>query len=513
MAGRLTALLHRVASHPAAYNRIQRLAGAGAIRRRLEAVIATLGQSGTVLDLGGGTGLYRDLWPVGWRYLCLDNDPEKLRGFFQHHARTGDGALLADIGAVPLDDGSVDVVLCSAVSHHLSDDLFATFVAECARLLRPGGALIFLDAVWRSERVISSLLWRYDRGSAPRTASRLTAALSTAFAIDQATSFAIMHEYLLIAGSPRAALDRAEVTRAVRQELAKSHPLHDGDAVLGQPDDTATYDPAYFSRLYAIEDRHFWFRARNRVIATVVGQIVSPLARGYRVLDIGCGTGVVLQALQQTCTDGDVIGIDPFPEALAFARTRTHGELIVGDAANLPISGKVEVIGLFDVLEHLEDDTGVLRGLHDRLVPGGALILTVPAGPELWSYFDEASHHQRRYTRSSLDRVLRDAGFAVEFVSSFMSALYPLLRVSRHAAEWTKRNTDAGNDRSDQLAIQELRIVPGVNGVLAWILGQESRLIEKRIGMPFGTSLIAVARVSAADGGVQPRIPPAANVA
>ncbi|MFN8594558.1 MAG: class I SAM-dependent methyltransferase [Thermomicrobiales bacterium] len=279
------------------------------------------------------------------------------------------------------------------------------------------------------------------------------------------------------------------------ESLARNLEIDRGERRERRDELPATYNPAYFARLYAIEDRHFWFRARNRVIASIVGQVVSPFARGYRVLDIGCGTGVVLKVLQATCRNGSVVGIDPFPEALEFARTRTTCDLIVGDADNPHVSGQVEVIGMFDVLEHLEDDTGVLRSLHNRLSPGGALVLTVPAGPELWSYFDEASHHQRRYTRSSLSDVLSDAGFTIDYISHFMLVLYPLMWLSRRLAHRLTCENRSAAGRPDALAMRELRIVPGLNDALAWLLGQESRLVRRRHSLPFGTSLLVVARV------------------
>src|SRR4030095_3337719 len=92
-----------------------------------------------------------------------------------------------------------------------------------------------------------------------------------------------------------------------------------------------SYDPAYFARLFSIEDRHFWFRARNRVIATVVAQLRTPLAPGYRVLEVGCGTGKVLKMLDGVCSDGIVTGMDLFGEGLHFARTRTSCALVQGD--------------------------------------------------------------------------------------------------------------------------------------------------------------------------------------
>ena len=149
------------------------------------------------------------------------------------------------------------------------------------------------------------------------------------------------------------------------------------------------YDPYYFAPLAAIEDRHFWFRARNRTLAALLARLTAPLADGYRVLEVGCGTGNVLRVLEQTCRRGLVVGMDLYGEGLTFARGRTHCPLVRGDMSHPPFEARFDLIGLFDVLEHLADDRRVLRDVRAMLAPGGRLVLTVPAHPELWSYFDE----------------------------------------------------------------------------------------------------------------------------
>src|ERR1700747_3398454 len=91
------------------------------------------------------------------------------------------------------------------------------------------------------------------------------------------------------------------------------------------------YDPEFFSRLARIESKHFWFRTRNQIIATLTKQITKNLTDGYRVLEVGCGTGNVLRALEQGCPRGIVVGMDLFAEGLAFARTRTSCLLVQGN--------------------------------------------------------------------------------------------------------------------------------------------------------------------------------------
>src|SRR6266404_4217735 len=138
-----------------------------------------------------------------------------------------------------------------------------------------------------------------------------------------------------------------------------------------------SYDPDFFSELARIESEHFWFRTRNQVIATLVEQTTRNWADGYRVLEVGCGTGNVLQALERACPRGIVVGMDLFAEGLAFARKRTSCPLVRGDLERPGFGVQFDLIGAFDVVEHLPDDVQVLCSIHSMLKPGGMLLLTV----------------------------------------------------------------------------------------------------------------------------------------
>ncbi len=247
------------------------------------------------------------------------------------------------------------------------------------------------------------------------------------------------------------------------------------------------YDPYYFAPLAAVEDRHFWFRARNRLLAALVARLAAQLPDGYRALEVGCGTGNVLRVLEQTCRRGRVAGMDLYGEGLAIARRRTRCPLVQGDMARPPFRSEFHLIGLFDVLEHLPDDGRVLRDLHALLVPGGRLIVTVPAHPELWSYFDEESGHQRRYREGELRDRLLETGYRVEYLTPYMAAILPLVWVGRRLAAL------AGGRSNRERAAHDLRVVPVVNEVLGWLLGLEAGRIAAQRRLPAGTSFLAVA--------------------
>jgi SAM-dependent methyltransferase len=251
----------------------------------------------------------------------------------------------------------------------------------------------------------------------------------------------------------------------------------------------ASYDPSFFAPLFAIEERHFWFRARSSIICAAAVQLMKGTPSGSRILEVGCGTGVVLSALEKEFGAKRVVGMDLFHEGLTFARNRVHCPLVQGDVLAAPFREPFAVVGLFDVLEHLSDDGRVLRDVRGLIAPGGALMITVPACMSLWSYFDDASHHCRRYELPELQSRLEEAGFIVEYISHFMAALYPLMWLGRRVAGLRR-----GRRTSEQLAESELRIVPVLNSLLSAILRREVRAIERRRRIPRGTSLLAVAR-------------------
>ncbi len=252
---------------------------------------------------------------------------------------------------------------------------------------------------------------------------------------------------------------------------------------------SSTYDPRFFERLQAAEERHFWFLSRSRLIARLAEQLVSTLRPGYRVLEVGCGNGNVLGSLKPACARGTLVGLDFYLEGLRIARRRVACPLVRGDLDRPPFDRAFHLVGMFDVLEHFPDDRGVLRQVSGLLVPGGRLLLTVPAHQWLWSYADVAAGHQRRYTESSLRETIAGAGLHTEFVSPFMSASLPLL--------WFWRRL-GGRRRAQGAAArtaEEFHVVPVLNELLSLLTRWEPGRIAARHPLPFGSSLVAIAGV------------------
>ncbi len=199
----ITGLLHRLVARPRVYDLVQRAVGAAAIRRRLAERILPFRSARIVLDIGGGTGLARALWSEESRYVCLDIDPVKLSGY--RAKDPGALAMLADATDLPVRDKSVDAVVCTSVTHHLLDGQLEMMFAEGARVLKPDGRFILMDAVWAPYRLLGRLLWRFDRGSFPRGIERLRAAMGAHFDLVEWDEFAIFHRYVLSVGIPRGA--------------------------------------------------------------------------------------------------------------------------------------------------------------------------------------------------------------------------------------------------------------------------------------------------------------------
>lgn len=192
-------LLHRIVQHPWVYDQVQIAAGMKQIRRRLLPHTQALshGIQG-VLDVGGGTGLWRNLWPVSCRYICLDLDILKLSRF-QDSGLSG-SAIRADALHIPFGNGAVDVVTCMCVSHHLPAASFEQLLQESGRVLKSTGIFVFFDPVWDEHNWAGRLLWKCDRGSNPYPAERLRSLISKYYTIAHDEEFVVYHRYLFCKG-------------------------------------------------------------------------------------------------------------------------------------------------------------------------------------------------------------------------------------------------------------------------------------------------------------------------
>ena len=240
-----------------------------------------------------------------------------------------------------------------------------------------------------------------------------------------------------------------------------------------------TFDPAAFERLARAESGHFWFEERRNIIAWALGRYF-PRARDF--CEIGCGTGFVLAGVARHHPHLRLSGLDPYPQALAYATERLPGvQLKQGSIFGQDLAGPFDVVGCFDVLEHLPDDQRALTQLAQRVRPGGGLMLTVPQHPRLWSEADDIGHHQRRYTRSGLLRQLAANGLVCVRATSFVSFLLPVLLLRRRAA------------LTREQALAELHPSRAANTTGRILLALERSLITGGVSFPWGGSLLVIA--------------------
>lgn len=235
---------------------------------------------------------------------------------------------------------------------------------------------------------------------------------------------------------------------------------------------------AVYDRMAALEDSHWWFVARRRLVASLIDRF-TPAQRPARVLEAGCGTGGNLDMLSRY---GTLRAFEYDDIAREIARRKSGVEIEAGALPDrVPYAAETfEIILLLDVLEHVEDDVGALAALRDRLAGNGRLLVTVPAFPSLWSRHDVTHHHFRRYTRRSLADVADAAGLEVDRVFYFNSLLLPVAM----AVRWLKAIT--GRDTPD-----DEMPAPWLNAMLCRIFGAERHLVG-RIPMPAGLSCGAI---------------------
>jgi SAM-dependent methyltransferase len=237
-----------------------------------------------------------------------------------------------------------------------------------------------------------------------------------------------------------------------------------------------------FDRLAALEPGNYWFEARNRLI---VWAMTRYFPNSTTFLEVGCGTGFVLEGLHAAMPQLQLTATDAAARGLEIARARVpSASFVQQDARDLDVPGQFDAAGAFDVLEHIHEDADVLARVGRAVRPGGGVLITVPQHPWLWSRADDYGHHVRRYRRSELIARLRGAGLDVIRVTSFVSLLLPVLAISRRR--------DAR--RTGPFDYREFAVPGTVNMALRSVLAIERWSIRAGLSWPAGGSLLAIAR-------------------
>jgi 2-polyprenyl-3-methyl-5-hydroxy-6-metoxy-1,4-benzoquinol methylase len=237
--------------------------------------------------------------------------------------------------------------------------------------------------------------------------------------------------------------------------------------------------------LFQAEQDHFWFRSRNKIIFWALAKYFRD---AVNLLEIGCGTGYVLQGIHSVFPGVELHGSEIYNQGLQFAAQRVpEASLYQMDARHIPFRDHFDVIGAFDVLEHVEDDQSVLSEMFKAVKKRrGGIVITVPQHQFLWSVADEFSCHFRRYSQSELRSKAEKAGFRVLKMTSFMSFTLPLLVAAR-----AKRRHVTVKDFDP---LFEFRLPKSFNAFLYTVLTVERAVLQCGIRLPFGSSLLMVAR-------------------
>jgi len=239
------------------------------------------------------------------------------------------------------------------------------------------------------------------------------------------------------------------------------------------------------------ENKHWWFVGRRIILNKMLKKLAgNNNDKKLKILEIGCGTGGNLEMLSQY---GDVHAIEMDQSAYEIAKAKNIiSDLKIGylpDNTGLE-ENQFDLIVMFDVLEHIEQDFDSLKSLNKLLKENGNIFITVPAFQFLWSKHDEIAHHKRRYIKKELASLLKQAGFEVKYISYFNFWLFPLAAIVRaiyKAFSSSKDINEAGNTPGQK------KPIGFINRILTLTFASEKYFIGN-ISFPFGLSLMATAR-------------------
>lgn len=240
-------------------------------------------------------------------------------------------------------------------------------------------------------------------------------------------------------------------------------------------------EPGVYAAMAAVEDRHWWFRARRAIAAHILRRLDLPPSTA--ILDVGSGTGGNLAMLARF---GRVHPMELNAEARAISDKRNLAKAAEGMLPEqIPFGAqKFDLITMFDVLEHIERDLDTLTALRARLSDNGYLLITVPAFPSLWSSHDAIHHHKRRYRLPQLVQLAERAGYAVRLVTYSNFWLFPMVSAARFLERLRGERHQAG----PLLAIPRAPL----NRLLEVVFASERHLIGV-LRAPFGVSIVLLA--------------------
>lgn len=241
-------------------------------------------------------------------------------------------------------------------------------------------------------------------------------------------------------------------------------------------------DTAEYENLARVEKSHWYYVGKREFVRRWIQRLRPPAATD-RLLDCGAGTGIFADEMRALC---DVTVMDTFEESLVMLRQRFPADRVITlEDGEVPLPDQsVEYITALDVLEHVPDDRAVVQGFARMLKPGGLAAVTVPASMALWSDWDVGLQHFRRYEQPQLIDLFDSEDWVLEHVNYTNVPVFPLV--------WLIRRWQRGRKSTADTARAEDKVPNGpINALLKW---QFVRLAMSRLPMPFGVSLVLVAR-------------------
>jgi SAM-dependent methyltransferase len=234
-----------------------------------------------------------------------------------------------------------------------------------------------------------------------------------------------------------------------------------------------------YQQMAELDDRHWWYRARRKIIADLIRREARP-PKSAAILEIGCGTGHNLAMLAGF---GHVEGLELDDEARELSERRLGRKVLSSPLPELRdvADRHYDLIGAFDVIEHIDDDKAALTSIAAKLKPGGKFVMTVPAHQWMWTAHDVVNHHKRRYSKSTLRQLVQGSPLKLERIGYFNSLLFPLA-IAERATSKLRGKSDA-----------DVKLPSAVlNAALEKVFAAERYLVG-RLPLPPGLSLFAVA--------------------
>lgn len=232
----------------------------------------------------------------------------------------------------------------------------------------------------------------------------------------------------------------------------------------------------------------FWVNSRNRLFKSLVEKNLKPTGKAA-FFEIGCGTGVFIRQLAES-ERLEITGSEVYLKGLVYAKKNLpQVDFVQFDVTQGTIGIEFDMICAFDVIEHIDDDKSALSNIHRMLKPNGVVLLSVPQYMFLWSPLDELVKHKRRYSKRELLAKLEESGFEIGYTTSFVSVLFPLMLLSRLFDKGR-----ASPQRSEVELEKRTRFSGFANAAFDFFMRIDEWLIRSGLSLPFGGTLIAVAR-------------------